>query len=144
MIFRCRNSINTLLLHYLLIFIFGESLRVDDLMGLSQAILDRLDERVGTGDEIIRDIRQYHKDLRQVFEEVKNDTKDGEVLYRALRDQYGPQHIKLMFVREVYMKCYNWTLEESTTVKKMLDDTRELWRQIERTAISRPYGIRLP
>ena len=100
------------------------------------------DRHTGIGDEMIRDIRQYYNDLKQVFVEVKNDTKEGEVLYTALRDQYGPQHTKAMFVTYVYMDCYGWTFNESTNVKKMLDDTRELWRHIERIALKRPYGIR--
>lgn len=122
----------------------GDNLRVDDLMSLGQSILDCLDRQTGTGDEIIRDIRKYYSDLKQVFEEVKNDTKDGEILYTALRDQYGPQHTKVLFLNYLYTEVYNWTFDESAKVKKLLDDTRELWRNIERTAIDRPYGIKLP
>lgn len=145
MIFRCGNYIGQIFFMYSLYTVqFGENLLVGHLMSLSQSILDRLDRHTGTGEEIIQDIKKYYNDLKQVFEEVKNDTKDGEILYTTLRDHYGPQHVKIMFITYMYMDVYNWTFDESAKVKKMLDDTRELWRHIERTAIDRPYGIKLP
>lgn len=143
MIFRYSNTLKVFLLHSLFTFEFGENLSADKLITLSKSILDRLDQQAGTGNEIVRDMKQYYSDLKQVLEEVRNDTKDGEILYTTLRDQYGPHHTKLMFINYVYMDCYNWTFDESANVKKLLDDTRELWRHIERTAIERPYGIRL-
>lgn len=130
---------------YVLLFIScsvisSEGVSVIKIMQLADSIYERLFNEIGNGVEILSDVTQYYNDLKQVFEQVKNDTFDGEVLYTAIKRTYGPKHLKVPYPSYYFLRIYNLSWEETERMEKILQDTLHLWWKIEKIAITRPYG----
>uniref|UniRef100_A0A1B6DLW0 Uncharacterized protein n=1 Tax=Clastoptera arizonana TaxID=38151 RepID=A0A1B6DLW0_9HEMI len=84
----------------------------------------------GNGDDLINDLTDYYVYLNTVLRVPKEGYPEGHNVAEILKKHGGPPHILISINDDFIRKSYNYSEVEINHVHEVLQDTRQVWREI--------------
>lgn len=98
---------------------------------LGNKIEEEINEMDGNKESIKANFMTYRRYMKRVLKLLKEDSPEGKLLYFALEDNIGPPHISIPIYSILNQDIYNWTSLEVKKLEKVIDDTIDVWSEIE-------------
>lgn len=103
---------------------------------ISYRLLEPIGEK-GQGELLIRDFFDYYNNLDDVKIYLMEDDERGMPLFKMLLNQGGPPHLAYPINYEKLQDIYDWSDDDISKIKDIIQDTVELWDDLQRIGRSK-------